>query len=293
MKKTILTTALGLMLCGSGPLAFAKEIVFDAGGNGTTSGDFQQWGLNFNSQSHVATQNNGVVTANDTFTDTAYGIVNSFIGLGLLSNVFSVDGVSTTNGILPQITYWTNNLTGVYSAGLQPSYTGGDLHFMYDSSSTAAVYNANVDTGTGLTTHNAVVADLNDGSPLTTAYSDGFEFLTISNLTGGIVVGPQGVTLLLNGIVSQAADNWMYFYPSSNATDFNTLVGSTLQIAFRVDFNDDQPSNFVLDNGDLLRNSNHNGSAQFNPVPEPSTAFLMGAGLLGFASIRRRKSVRG
>lgn len=291
MKKL----SFAIMLALAAPMANATATYIDVqhdydqgvsgGDNDTRTDVFTQMAIQFNSTSDITNPTGGAGNAaglNDTFTDSGFGIVNGFLGPQVTTQNEFVPSAP-----LPQLTFWFDDIQGQYisdgNGGLLPTYSAGTLHFMFDSdiggfAGTQALYDP-------------------DNYSNDANFKDGLEILTISGLTGGPGIGPNGVGLVLEGEVSFALNGWWF---TDADIDFNTLLAQLITIDFRVDFNDDQAINDIglgcdangqnCDN--LLRQSNHNGSTNItvNDVPEPSVIALLGIGLLGLGIRTQRKA---
>lgn len=288
-------------VASAGPAIIDVQQDYDGGFPGgdadSLTGTFSQMGVQFNSISEVLLSNplNGLQVG-DTFTDSGYGIVSPLLGTGTDFNEFATGGLW---GIGGQLTFWFDDIQGEYidvdpgpGVNLLPTYTGGSIHFMFDDANDGAYANSFGDYNPFLNmnaTASQAEFDAEFGN-----HSDSLEILTVSNLFGGAVAGQSGFTLLLNGDVETVAPSW--FVDALSGKTFDELLADLVDIAFMVDFNDDNAVAEVEtecgpNGGDtcLLRYSDHNGSASFQ-VPAPGVLALMGLGLFGMGAVSRKRS---
>jgi len=162
---------------------------------------------------------------------------------------------------------------------------------------------------TGLT---GTITSYTPGSVLEIAYGAAGHFnlfvttdgTTFNNFMDINVTGAQtvsGGTLLTGALDFTTVDpgyNNIFHSGDSNCAGDNSFNAITscvpaMDIQFLADFNTNAATIDITDNGDgtFNVNGNHDGSAVFNSVPEPTSIALLGLGLLGL-SMRRQKQAK-
>lgn len=144
---------------------------------------------------------------------------------------------------------------------------------------------------------------VNNGKPFNTGYFD--IFLNTNNNPGDelkvLTLAVNGSDLQVGnlnifGTVSYAAPNFFNFY-DPDAT-FASIVGSAVNINWLLDTNVDPPIPVpsqlaVVPNGAagdyFIRQTQLDGSIEFQRVPEPTTTALLALGLLGLGAVARKK----
>lgn len=268
MKFTSLCGALATTLLLSMGSAQATAIYLQSGdgtGDGVT-GSFAEFGLDWRALSTYTDLDGNGVDAGDAVVDTVErnyvkdGVtVNDYWGgMELLPEVFDNEGYGEGSNWGLYFDYTLNGtVLSASGSSILAYYYGGTINVYYDDREGRSATSAGRDTSTD-------------------------QLVMTVDVTGS---GGDIANFLLFGEVSYVVDDMFFF---ADGTDFNTLVGSGVEIGARVDTNldtDEVPSGAGRV---LTRTSTLNGSAAFE-VPEPGILALLGLGFAGLGFARRSK----
>ncbi len=294
MKKglRVFLVIASLMLIATSALATRIQLNVDTYGEGDGwTGFFNQMQLFANT---TTTQfgdpaNGPVPLVGDTFSDFGNLNITSFTGL---SGDDEGLGVAGSTGTAYSLTGTWNNLTGYVGSStyigaggigyLQTSvYTGGDFSFYIDADvdqDFGSTVFADDDTNFGLDGNAELIATLSlvSGSGTNTFNADG-EFVS-------------GSSKINTSFTWMKTDFWYDTLGMDIYQEYFLNLG--WDINADIDQNTDNVViNPIFDDGVLFQiGSDHDGSIELNVVPEPSTFFLLGAGLIGLGFIARKRS---